>query len=108
MEAKLRGESTGNLKVTETRAFSYGTQIKGALPDGRTLGNVTKYSQTTTSHQTAVGCRLCDIVVFRVPQGTSDLEGFALQHPERCLSREEFEHHNRQERAIDYFEGAHC
>lgn len=55
------------------RAHSYGTCLLDVLPDGRTIGNDTKYSATTSHHQSKVGVRACDVVVTDVPQGTSDL-----------------------------------
>lgn len=55
------------------RAYSYGTCIKDVLPDGRTIGNVTKYSATTSKHQKAAEVSKCDILVDNVPKGAADL-----------------------------------
>jgi len=55
------------------RAYSYGTCIKDVLPDGRTIGNVTKYSATTSKHQKAAEVSKCDILVDNIPEGIEEL-----------------------------------
>lgn len=55
------------------RARSYGTAIMDVLPDGRTIGNDTKYSKTTSHHQSKARVRGCDIVVTDAPMGTQNL-----------------------------------
>lgn len=57
--------------------FSYDTAIRTVLPDGRTIGNNTRYSRTTTCHQRMREVENCDIVLDNVPQGTTDLAGIA-------------------------------
>jgi len=55
------------------RAWSYDTCIKDVLPDGRSIGNATYYSATTSHHQSMVGAKYCAVVVGNVPKNTSDL-----------------------------------
>lgn len=55
------------------RAFSYQTCIKDVLADGRSIGNVTRYSVTTSNHQNKAGVRWCDVLVDAVPRGVDDL-----------------------------------
>lgn len=55
------------------RAWSYSTALRDVLPDGRTIGNVTAYSMTTTRYQTYLQVELCDVVTVGVPRGTTDL-----------------------------------
>lgn len=59
--------------------FSYDTAIRAVLPDGRTIGNNTRYSRTTTCHQRMREVENCDIVLDNVPQGTTDLAGIARE-----------------------------
>lgn len=55
------------------RIFSYDTCIFQCLEDGTTIGNVTRYSTTTTRHQNKAGCRLADVLVDGVLEGTQYL-----------------------------------
>lgn len=55
------------------RAWSYTTALRDVLPDGRTIGNSTVYSATTTRYQNALQVELCDVVTTGVPRGTTDL-----------------------------------
>jgi hypothetical protein len=72
-ERKGSKVSNGNLSIIGQRAWSYDTAIKDVLPDGRTIGNVTKYSATTSKHQTIAGVKACDVTVNDVPRGTDNL-----------------------------------
>ena len=45
-----RGSS---VHATATRLYSYSTVILQRLPNGHTIGNITRYSQTTSKHQSA-------------------------------------------------------
>jgi hypothetical protein len=47
------------------KLFSYGTVILQRLSNGRTIGNVTKYSVTTSKHQSQVGVRRASRLVFQ-------------------------------------------
>lgn len=55
------------------RIMSYNTCILQVLSDGTTIGNVTKYSVTTSKHQTKAGSRTADILVGNIPEGTQYL-----------------------------------
>lgn len=55
------------------RIFSYDTCILQVLSDGTTIGNVTKYSVTTSRHQTKAGSRTADILVDNVAEGVQYL-----------------------------------
>jgi len=65
-----------NMCTHGERIYSYNTCIRDVTPDGRSIGNVTKYSVTTSKHQTKAGSRLCDVLVDNVPRGTQDLFTF--------------------------------
>jgi hypothetical protein len=66
------------LHIIGRRTFSYSTCIVDQLPDGRTIGNATKYSRTTSTHQRTAGVAECAVVVTGVPQGTEDLAAWYL------------------------------
>ena len=59
--------------------FSYDTMIRQTLPSGLTIGNVTRYSMTTSHHQSMAGVRLCDVKLYNVPHGTNDLMSLAIE-----------------------------
>jgi len=59
--------------------FSYATCIHQTLPGGLTIGNVTRYSMTTSHHQSRAGVRLCDVLLDNVPRGTNDLLALAIE-----------------------------
>lgn len=80
-----------NLRQIGERAWSYNTAIKDVLPDGRTIGNVTKYSSTTSTHQNRVGAKSCAVTVDNVPEGTDNLAQWyadqqAAQQPKPTLT----------------------
>lgn len=56
--------------------FSYGTAVAQRLPSGLTIGNVTRYSVTTSKHQSQMGVRQADILVEDVPRGATDLQPY--------------------------------
>ena len=65
------------------RVYSYGTCLIDVLPDGRTLGNLSHYSTTTTRHQTETRVAACEVTVDHVPQGVEDLAAWYLaRHPQ--------------------------
>jgi hypothetical protein len=68
-----------NLIQRGLRVWSYQTCIRDVLPDGRTIGNATHYSPTTSVHQNAVSVRACDVVVSDVPRGTESLTAWFLR-----------------------------
>jgi hypothetical protein len=71
-----------NLTIKGERAWSYSTALRDTLPDGRVVMNVTKYSVTTSKHQTYVVRHfgnMADIWVSDVPMGTADLAGYVTR-----------------------------
>ena len=58
------------------KLFSYGTVLLQRLPSGRVIGNATKYSTTTSRHQSQVGVRTADVLVTGVPRGETDLKRY--------------------------------
>ena len=58
---------------TGDKLFSYGTVILQRMPDGKVIGNKTKYSQTTSKHQSQVNMLQADYFVHRVDRGVTDL-----------------------------------
>jgi hypothetical protein len=67
---KARGSSVHS---TGDELYSYNTLILQRLPDGRTIGNITKYSVTTSKHQSQVGVRGATMFAAHVPFGCHDL-----------------------------------
>lgn len=65
-----------NLRLDGPRVYSYSTCLIDVLPDGRRIGNLTRYSTTTRRHQTAVRVGECDILVTGVPPHTASLVGW--------------------------------
>lgn len=59
--------------LPDGRIFSYDTCILQRLEDGTTVGNVTRYSVTTSKHQTKARSRTADVLVDNVPEGTQYL-----------------------------------
>lgn len=68
-----------NYKSDARFAWSYQTVIRQTLANGMTIGNTTKYSRTTSRHQTKERIHSCNILIDRVPIGTSDLAYHALK-----------------------------
>ena len=64
--------------VYPNRIYSYHTCIRQRLPNGLTIGNVTRYSRLTSIHQAQAKCRQCDIILDYVPRDTDDLLHIAL------------------------------
>jgi len=58
---------------TGTVLRSYNTAILQRQAGGRLIGNVTRYSATTSKHQSMAGVRLADIQVDGVRMNTWDL-----------------------------------
>lgn len=63
----------GNLKFKPGEAWSYGTRLIQTTDDGLTVGNITRYSVTTSKHQGIAAVRQCDILVDNIPMWTQDL-----------------------------------
>ena len=63
-----------SVRSTGDKLFSYSTIICQRLEDGTTIGNITKYSPTTSRHQSMADVKYCDFVISKVPIGASDLE----------------------------------
>ena len=70
--------ASASLHIIGNKIASYGTVIKDRLPDGRTIGNITRYSNTSARHQKQVDVYSCDVTVDNVPQDTIDLIGYYL------------------------------
>ncbi len=65
-----------SISSTGDKLFSYSTCILQRR-DGKVVGNVTKYSRTTSKHQSLARVRSVDYVVGGVRRGTKDLlEGY--------------------------------
>ena len=62
------------------KLFSYSTVILQRLANGKTVGNVTKYSATTSKHQSQVGVRMATHLVSGVPRGVTDLRPYLKSH----------------------------
>ncbi len=75
IEQFKKGKPCKSKSVTSTgdKLFSYSTIICQRLEDGTTIGNITKYSPTTSHHQSEVGVSYCTYVVGNVPINTKDL-----------------------------------
>ena len=71
-----RPGSGSNVHTSGDKLFSYGTVIAQRLGNGQTIGNVTKYSVTTSKHQSQTGVRMATHQVTGVPRGTTDLRPF--------------------------------
>lgn len=76
---------TSALCIYGGNAFSYHTMIRQQVSGSSvTIGNVTRYSNTTSRHQKLACVHSCDILLDDVPKNCSDL--FQLAH-ERGLIR---------------------
>jgi hypothetical protein len=62
-----------NIRAEDRKIYSYNTVIYEILHDGRTVGNITKYSPTTTRHQKQHNVHGADITVDNVPRGANSL-----------------------------------
>lgn len=58
------------------KLFSYGTVLLQRLSNGKVIGNMTKYSPTTSKHQSQVSVYRADYKVTGVPRGVSDLRPY--------------------------------
>ena len=70
---KAKGSS---VESTGDKLYSYGTVIAQHLPDGKTIGNASKYSVTTSRHQSQCNVRAANYTVTGVPRGTTDLKPY--------------------------------
>jgi len=68
-----------NLRLYGDNVYSYQTLIRQTLADGTTLGNVTRYTPTTITHQVIAACASCDITLDNVPVGCNDLYSLAVE-----------------------------
>lgn len=62
-----------NTHSTGDKLFSYSTVILQRLSDGSVIGNVTKYSSTTSLHQARAGVNIAEMLITGVPRGANDL-----------------------------------
>ena len=58
------------------KLFSYSTVILQRVGNGQTIGNTTKYSTTTSKHQSQTGVRMATHKVSGVPRGVTDLRPY--------------------------------
>lgn len=79
-----RAASANRVHSSGDKLFSYGTVLLQRLSNGQTIGNVTKYSATTSKHQSQVGASMATKKVSGVPRGTTDLRPYLKrkQHSE--------------------------
>lgn len=62
-----------NYQIKDLRHMSYATCIREDREDGTSIGNITKYSRTTSTHQARARISLCGIIMAHVPQGIYSL-----------------------------------
>ena len=77
----IRNLKSGALVCKNGVCYSYDTMIRQqTFIDGEpvSIGNVTRYSVTTSKHQTKCGARSCDILVDNVPMGATDLKPYVV------------------------------
>jgi len=65
--------SSRNLRSTGDKLYSYATVIAQRMPSGSVIGNRTRYSHSTSKHQSIAHIYYADILVDGVPRGTDDL-----------------------------------
>jgi hypothetical protein len=75
-DAFWKGQKAHNKSMTSEgdKLFSYWTVILQRLPDGKIIGNETKYSNTTSRHQSEAWISRADILLDNIPRGTNDLK----------------------------------
>ena len=66
------------LILPDGSAFSYKTRILHVTAEGLKIGNVTRYSKTTSGHQHRVGVFEAQIRLDKVERGTTDLLKLAI------------------------------
>ena len=70
-------KATGNsVRSTGDKLYSYFTVLLQRLPDGKVIGNITKYSSSTSKHQSQCQVRFADLLVDNIPHGTNDLSAY--------------------------------
>jgi len=70
---------TRSLFYEDGKLFSYSTCVLQRYGK-HIIGNGTKYSQTTSCHQTTASVWRSDIILYDVPRGTTDLVAFARDY----------------------------
>lgn len=70
-------------KFVNGTCYSYDTVIKQFVPGYGSVGNVTKYSCTTSKHQNMAFVWSCHYTVDNIPYGTMDLSQFASNFKKR-------------------------
>uniref|UniRef100_A0A6H1ZFN5 DUF8033 domain-containing protein n=1 Tax=viral metagenome TaxID=1070528 RepID=A0A6H1ZFN5_9ZZZZ len=62
------------------KLYSYGTVILQRLDDGSVVGNITKYSMTTSKHQSQARVRgyVAHKLLTNIPMGTTDLMPYLI------------------------------
>lgn len=88
------GDGKNHMTTKGNKIFSYNTCIFETLPDGRTVGNVTRYSTTTSRHQSKAGSYTAGIRVDDVPVGAQSLaeyvEDLSASQSELCADYDRF------------------
>ena len=69
----------GNYIELGDRIYSYDTLLVEPLPDYGFIGNITKYSATTSKHQSKARVKYCRIMIGDVPTGCSSLVALAKE-----------------------------
>ena len=70
--------NTNYHRLTNGTVYSYSTCIRQEV-SGLSIGNITKYSMTTSRHQAQAQCVSCDVLLDDVPQDTPELLTLAIQ-----------------------------
>lgn len=79
------GGGTAHVEL-DGKHYSYGTCIVDKTADGRRIGNVTRYSVTTSNHQRVAGVADCAVFVTGVPLGTTNLAAFLAANPDSAVT----------------------
>ncbi len=70
--------TTNYHRLTNGTVYSYSTCIRQEVGD-LSIGNITRYSTTTSRHQSQAQCVSCDVVLDDVPQDTPELLTLAME-----------------------------
>ena len=72
-------DGKGHYCEHDGKVYSYQTVIRQMIAGGLTIGNVTRYSVTTSKHQVRADVRSCDVLLDDVPEGAGDLLALAVE-----------------------------
>ena len=65
-------------RLANGTVYSYSTCIRQEIA-GLSIGNITRYSVTTSRHQSQAQCVSCDVLLDNVPRDTPELLQLAIQ-----------------------------